>query len=128
MRRRQTFACSRCYKKKKRCDTKLPACNNCADAGVQCLSIDRESENDIPRRCVLAKKRVATHSSATKPMTVSFSTLRLPSPSWKSNSDSTNDYLAPKQISHLKAPKRTGAPAGLPNFRHLKLPNAYQDL
>ncbi|EXJ94381.1 hypothetical protein A1O1_02775 [Capronia coronata CBS 617.96] len=52
MPRRQTFACSRCYKRKKRCDAKLPACSNCKAVGVKCVGIDRESEHDVPRSIV----------------------------------------------------------------------------
>ncbi|RVX75166.1 hypothetical protein B0A52_00518 [Exophiala mesophila] len=52
MARRQAFACSRCFRRKKRCDAKFPACSNCQAAGVECVSIDRESENDVPRSLV----------------------------------------------------------------------------
>ncbi|RFU32286.1 hypothetical protein B7463_g4066, partial [Scytalidium lignicola] len=49
---RATSACARCYKRKKKCDGKHPACSGCVRAGVECVGIDREKVGEVPRSVV----------------------------------------------------------------------------
>ncbi|KIW32556.1 uncharacterized protein PV07_04087 [Cladophialophora immunda] len=49
---RASFACARCYRGKKRCDNILPTCTSCKRAGVECMSIDRDTKGEVPRSVV----------------------------------------------------------------------------
>ncbi|TQN69536.1 Positive regulator of purine utilization [Colletotrichum shisoi] len=46
---RLRLACSRCQRRKIRCDGQLPACNNCKKAGVACTDGESVRLRDLPR-------------------------------------------------------------------------------
>ncbi|KAI0020599.1 fungal-specific transcription factor domain-containing protein [Xylariomycetidae sp. FL0641] len=46
---RSTNACSRCRRRKQRCDLGLPKCSACEAAGVPCLTYDGEKQTEVPR-------------------------------------------------------------------------------
>ncbi|KAK1980165.1 fungal-specific transcription factor domain-containing protein [Colletotrichum cereale] len=46
---RLRLACSRCQRRKIRCDGQLPACNNCGKAGVACTDGESVRLRDLPR-------------------------------------------------------------------------------
>jgi Fungal Zn(2)-Cys(6) binuclear cluster domain len=43
-------ACKRCRECKRGCDTLLPACHQCAKAGVECIFFDHVLDEYLPRR------------------------------------------------------------------------------
>ncbi|KAI1374164.1 fungal-specific transcription factor domain-containing protein [Hypoxylon crocopeplum] len=52
-RRRATYACARCHRKKIRCDNRKPACSNCVKNNAPCLGIlNGETKTVVPRSVV----------------------------------------------------------------------------
>ncbi|KAF2019162.1 hypothetical protein BU24DRAFT_114447 [Aaosphaeria arxii CBS 175.79] len=49
---RASTACARCYKRKKKCSRDFPTCSECAQAGVNCIGLDRGTESELPRSIV----------------------------------------------------------------------------
>ena len=42
-------ACIRCRAAKRRCDTRVPSCENCSKAGVDCIFYDHVRKQDFSR-------------------------------------------------------------------------------
>merc|ERR1712000_710226 len=67
---RARASCSRCYKRKKKCDRTLPLCRNCNSARVRCSFEDDQGETasypiDYVRR-LEERLRMLEHASATE--------------------------------------------------------------
>ncbi|KAK7712771.1 hypothetical protein SLS57_007725 [Botryosphaeria dothidea] len=57
---RLRLACSRCQRRKIRCDGAIPCCNNCRKAGAECIDGDSVRNKDLPRAYVTRlKARIA---------------------------------------------------------------------
>ncbi|KAH7000908.1 fungal-specific transcription factor domain-containing protein [Ilyonectria destructans] len=49
---RSSYACARCYRRKKKCDRGYPSCSQCTSAKARCIGLDRGSEAELPRSLV----------------------------------------------------------------------------
>lgn len=50
---RKIPACQRCHLRKKKCDSNLPACSNCASVNSECLNFDKILGRPIPRHVLI---------------------------------------------------------------------------
>ncbi|KAF2729753.1 hypothetical protein EJ04DRAFT_580415 [Polyplosphaeria fusca] len=92
---RATYACARCFKQKRKCDSRSPACSRCLAAGVECVGLDRATATPVPRSLAqYLEQRIESLESEVESMTAHGSGDQHPRPPQTSFEQDIHHFVA----------------------------------